>query len=148
MPKDIEPKPAIFNGINFKSRLEARWAVLLGACGLPWIYEPETFRISPENWEYTPDFQVRSNTLIEVKPLPPEEDYYETVRAILRSYPYQMAVGIGSFYKTMPEVKLFPRDYLKGFFLTLPTFLDSLGVPNSKSRKAIKKASQYRFDLQ
>lgn len=45
-----------YKGYNFRSRLEARWAVFFDACGYQWEYEPEGFDLG-ETW-YLPDFKI------------------------------------------------------------------------------------------
>jgi hypothetical protein len=50
-------KPMHLFGIDFKSTLEARWALLFDALGLKWWYEPETFKL-PGGVVYTPDFAI------------------------------------------------------------------------------------------
>jgi len=45
--------PTAYNGINFRSRLEARWAVFFDLTGLEWEYEP----IDLDGW--IPDFWVK-----------------------------------------------------------------------------------------
>ena len=52
--KPIETK---YKGYNFRSRLEARWAVFFDALGLEWEYEPEGFEMS-DGTKYLPDFKV------------------------------------------------------------------------------------------
>src|SRR4030042_1299855 len=47
-------KPTTYNGINFRSRIEARWAVFMDNCGVKYEYEPETFKLS--SGLYVPDF--------------------------------------------------------------------------------------------
>jgi hypothetical protein len=58
----IKAKPTWYAGIQFRSRLEARWAVFFDALGIPWEYEPETFVAddccSAGRHEYTPDFRL------------------------------------------------------------------------------------------
>ena len=44
-----------YNGIKFRSRLEARWAVFFDAVGVTWEYEPEGFEFS-NGIRYLPDF--------------------------------------------------------------------------------------------
>ena len=44
-----------YNGIKFRSRLEARWAVFFDAVGVRWEYEPEGFELS-NGIRYLPDF--------------------------------------------------------------------------------------------
>lgn len=57
-----------YNGILFRSRLEARWAILFDALKLEWVYEPDCFVLS-NNQKYTPDFYMPKFKLyIEVKP--------------------------------------------------------------------------------
>lgn len=50
----IAPIPTIYNGVTFRSRTEARWAVFFDALGLPWTYEPEGFSLP--SGSYLPDF--------------------------------------------------------------------------------------------
>jgi hypothetical protein len=57
--------PTDYNGVRFRSRLEAKWAALFDRCGWRWSYEPNDFD------GYIPDFALRFRTpiLVEVKPL-------------------------------------------------------------------------------
>lgn len=48
-----------YKGYNFRSRLEARWAVFFDALGINWEYEPEGFEL-PFVGMYLPDFRVVS----------------------------------------------------------------------------------------
>lgn len=56
--------PTTYKGIDFRSRLEARWAVLFDLFKWEWEYEP----IDLNGW--TPDFKIKGNEdiLVEVKP--------------------------------------------------------------------------------
>ena len=57
-----------YNGILFRSRLEARWAILFDALKIDWVYEPECFELS-NGLKYTPDFYIDKYDLyIEIKP--------------------------------------------------------------------------------
>ena len=57
-----------YNGILFRSRLEARWAIFFDAFNLEWVYEPDCFLLS-NNQKYTPDFYLpKFDLYIEVKP--------------------------------------------------------------------------------
>ena len=47
-----------YKGYNFRSRLEARWAVFFDALGLKWEYEPEGFELE-DGTKYLPDFKVQ-----------------------------------------------------------------------------------------
>jgi hypothetical protein len=46
-----------YKGYRFRSRLEARWAVLFDSCGFAWEYEPEGFELDKLG-RYLPDFRV------------------------------------------------------------------------------------------
>src|SRR5438270_435970 len=56
--------PTAYNGVNFRSRLEARWAAFFDLCNWSWEYEP----IDLNGW--IPDFRLIGidKTLVEVKP--------------------------------------------------------------------------------
>lgn len=60
-------KEQVYNGVKFRSTLEARWAIFFDACGLNWVYEPECFELQAGN--YTPDFYLKEYDLyVEIKP--------------------------------------------------------------------------------
>ena len=54
----IPPKPTIYRGQTFRSRLEARWASYFDALGIEWTYEPECYRL-PDGVSYLPDFRLK-----------------------------------------------------------------------------------------
>jgi len=57
----------VYAGHRFRSRLEARWAVILSALAIRWEYEPEGFETAA-GW-YLPDFYLPdSGAWCEVKP--------------------------------------------------------------------------------
>jgi hypothetical protein len=60
-----------YKGCNFRSRLEARWAVFFDALGVEWLYEPEGFEREwddGKNVRYLPDFYLpETGTWVEVK---------------------------------------------------------------------------------
>lgn len=73
MKYDIKAHPTNYNGVMFRSRLEARWAAFFDLAGWSWEYEP----IDLNGW--SPDFRVHwdcwhsecpngHTLLIEVKP--------------------------------------------------------------------------------
>lgn len=56
-----------YKGYKFRSRLEARYAVLFDALGLDWEYETEGYELPDGTW-YLPDFYIPSkNSYIEIK---------------------------------------------------------------------------------
>lgn len=57
----------IYKGYRFRSRLEARWAVVFDACNIKWEYEPQGFRLP--SGPYLPDFYLpETEVYIEIKP--------------------------------------------------------------------------------
>jgi hypothetical protein len=63
---NIQPIPTRYAGCHFRSRLEARYAVLFDKLGIRWLYEPQGFDIRG-TW-YLPDFYLPQHKLwVEVK---------------------------------------------------------------------------------
>lgn len=57
-----------YDGYLFRSRLEARWAVLFNRFGIRYQYEPQGFRLA-DGQRYLPDFWLESVSMwAEVKP--------------------------------------------------------------------------------
>jgi hypothetical protein len=64
----IAPITTVYQGCRFRSRLEARWAVVFDAAGINWHYEHEGYDLGELGW-YLPDFWLPElNTHVEVKP--------------------------------------------------------------------------------
>jgi hypothetical protein len=70
---NYKPNKAIstrYHGYNFRSRLEARWAVVFETLGLDWRYEVEGWR-SPSGDMWLPDFLLEiqgKKVWVEIKP--------------------------------------------------------------------------------
>ena len=67
--RKIKAIPTKYNGVEFRSRLEARWAVWFDRMGIAWQYEPEGFNVCGE--AYLPDFRlpdVFGGVYVEIKP--------------------------------------------------------------------------------
>ena len=58
MDKKIKAIETRYKGYRFRSRLEARFAIIFDHMGLSWDYEPEGFEL-PECGRYLPDFFVK-----------------------------------------------------------------------------------------
>jgi len=57
-----------YNGIKFRSRLEARWAVFFDSLNIKYRYEFEGFELEDKEW-YLPDFYLpKYDVYCEVKP--------------------------------------------------------------------------------
>ena len=62
--RKIEAVETVYQGVKFRSALEAKWAMFFTMLGIAWEYEPCTI----EGW--MPDFLVAGWWLAEVKPVP------------------------------------------------------------------------------
>lgn len=64
----VKPIQTRWKGYQFRSRLEARWAVCFDSLGIDWSYEPEGFDLG-EAGCYLPDFYMPTlDAWVEVKP--------------------------------------------------------------------------------
>ena len=70
MGNEFKVLPTYYNGILFRSRLEARWAMFLDYLRVPWFYEYEGFEL--DGIRYLPDFYLPLlECWIEIKPVKP-----------------------------------------------------------------------------
>jgi len=84
----MKPIPTTYGGVQFRSRLEARWAVFFDRLQVHWTYEP--FEISNNNLSYVPDFELYNlflcfynhKALVEIKPLEPNAEYIEYLKNV------------------------------------------------------------------
>lgn len=79
MIKAIETK---YKGYNFRSRLEARWAVFFDTAHIPYEYEPEGFDLEKAG-KYLPDFYLPTiDSWFEVKPTTPTKAEIDKAKAL------------------------------------------------------------------
>lgn len=79
MPKVI---PTIYDGIKYRSRLEARWAVFFKAVKLDFEYEREAYYL-PQGGGYLPDFWLPAlGAYIEIKPYRDRQSAIETIKKL------------------------------------------------------------------
>lgn len=72
---DIHAIETEYNGMLFRSRTEARWAVFFDACEIKYEYEPEGFYNSRFEEHYLPDFYLPDYDIyVEVKPIRPKAE--------------------------------------------------------------------------
>lgn len=66
-PAAISPMPVRYKGYHFRSRTEARWAIVFEHLNLAWEYEVDGFNLP--SGPYLPDFWLPSNRFwVEIKP--------------------------------------------------------------------------------
>lgn len=73
--RDIPSKLTLYNGITFRSALEARWAVFFTYCRRDWSYEPQCVYRNRKPY-YLPDFKLGVSArlkpwIVEIKPTEP-----------------------------------------------------------------------------
>ena len=88
----LKSLPTYYKGITFRSRLEARWAMVLDRRGVQWEYEPEAFEIcghhfgdphNPDTFAYLPDFYLpQYDSFLEVKGKLDEAEYWRLMRIV------------------------------------------------------------------
>jgi hypothetical protein len=93
----MEPIETEYKGYRFRSRLEARWAVIFEWMDVQWKYEPQGFNL-PNNGRYLPDFLLpnfeailrqttparEAGIWIEVKGGDPTQDEKDKARELAR----------------------------------------------------------------
>lgn len=65
----LKARPTVYNGIQMRSRLEARWAAVLDRDWGRWAYEPRAY--ATQGGQYLPDFEILDAGLpvfMEVRP--------------------------------------------------------------------------------
>jgi len=66
LANEIKAIPTFYKGINFRSRLEARWAVIFDRLGIDWYYETEGYDIQLDDGisiRYLPDFTLYGGSI-------------------------------------------------------------------------------------
>lgn len=92
-----------YDGILFRSRIEARWAVFFNSLGLDYEYEKEGYDLG-DGKAYLPDFWLPSlDAWIEIKGADPEEDACDLAHRLSVASEYRVYVFFGGI--VMPENK-------------------------------------------
>ena len=95
----IDAIETTYKGINFRSKLEAKWAVFFDLCGWRWEYEP----INLNGWY--PDFALYgekgNEVFVEVKPVTDSAQCWDTVQKMMKSCEDRhndlLLLGVGPF---------------------------------------------------
>lgn len=103
MATDIRAIPTYYNGISFRSRLEARWAIIFDQLGITWQYETEGYDVPIGNGatiRYLPDFVLYGGSVrcpnrlfVEVKGNMQPEDAVK-IKAFANHYPIYVVGNI------------------------------------------------------
>lgn len=138
MTRSIIPAiPTKVLGVQFRSRLEAKWALFFDKVGWPWAYEP--FDLNG----YIPDFILGKDLLVEIKPVLNDGTVLAAFEKIRLSGWTGESVVLGSM-ELEPEhedswcmgyiqERLYPVDYLQKV---------AIGYASAKSTKLDLGASE------
>lgn len=97
---DIKPINTKYNKYNFRSRIEARWAVFFDKLGWEWRYEDEGYQL--ESVYYLPDFYFPElNTYAEVKGKAFTDEELNKCKLLSADFPVILLVG-------PPNLKTYP----------------------------------------
>lgn len=131
--------PTEYNGLIFRSRLEARWAMFFDQIGWAWEYEPDILN----NIGWLPDFMLfgeQENILVEVKPFFHFDEWKTTISKINQTL-------LNTFYKNT-EVLLLGGSLIKrkNTEVALGFLLEQIDNAISTSKEtAIFRGSKYKF---
>lgn len=157
----IQAKPTSFMGVQFRSRLEARWSFFLQENQLveSWKYEPTTVRLL-NGWEYTPDFLIKVRKPIMAfgaiphTPLEKTQDFYLEVKPNVPSTAYENTILSFGIILARPLFIVYGNWYDIPFHVGLVSDrAGSKGVSAAfdqmlfTDRVALESARNHRFDL-
>jgi hypothetical protein len=107
LPKAVKTS---FNGIEYRSRLESRFAQLLEACGIRFVYEPVKYNLESKTGCYTIDFFLPAQQLyVEVKPKRPHLEEEQKCEEMSRAG-FRVALMYGSAVHKPP----FRSEFFQG----------------------------------
>lgn len=103
----IRAIPTEYNGIQFRSKLEAEWAKFFDSIGIRYIYEPEGYVLS-DGTKYLPDFYLpNSNQWFEVKGIMSDKDLHKILQL---SEDSEMECVIGYANGEFEHIERWPPD--------------------------------------
>lgn len=151
-PTQLRAIETVYNGYRFRSRQEARWAVLMDALGVDYQYELEGFYLG-EGTRYLPDFWLPGQGVwLEVKGAGPTEDEVEKATKLAQQGNHPVIVSWCSFaYDSFIDHNLtFFKDD-QGVFYNSPgvagLFLGLRFWDANSLERALLMAKQARFEF-
>ena len=110
----IAPRRMEYANIQFRSTLEARFAVLLDSIGIRWLYESVKFSLNDTGRTYTPDFYLPSQGIcVELKPEFPSDDEFRRCLELSQRFAFHVVLMYGSKFALpfVSENATGPRSY-------------------------------------
>lgn len=154
--------PTEYDGVTFRSRLEARWAMFLDESNIPWKYEWEGYDL--DGYKYLPDFYLpKRDAFLEIKP-GSGEWLKQAMLALHTMKPVLVAEGgpserhgvrfspgknNGQIWVTRDEWRADPCRQCQGFTLRARddqyTFCMTCGAPGDWIRDVAERVERHSF---
>lgn len=97
MKNPIKAKPVSYNGVDYRSTLEARWARFFTEAKIDFNYEPGKYSI--DNINYIPDFGLNNNTIfVEIKPSFVPAEAFVKASSLARTLKTSVFMFMGDFW--------------------------------------------------
>ena len=94
----IKAIPTKYNGLVFRSKLEAQWAKFFDSVNCYWEYEPEGLWFLGDGTRYMPDFYLPcSNQFFEVKGLMTDKDMHKIQKMLDNGFDISVGEANGYF---------------------------------------------------
>ena len=169
------PIPTYYEGVTYRSRLEARWAVFFEHLDFAFEYECQSLSDDKGRDLYVPDFTIFDGIknhewvqhfFIEVKPLPPSKQYLDYIMSLPIDGSIELFIVVGEPSFWQPDGYWLVSQgthhtWQKGFKMIQcrycsrynPSYLRSNWDCECNDRKGAEKPAQriaknYRFDLE
>lgn len=140
-----------YKGYRFRSRLEARYAVLFDSLGMRWSYEPEGFELG-DGKRYLPDFWIEIpgkegwGYWIEIKPVAPGPEELAKLHAVCKSTKHRGWFLIGTPGDGLAMAEESHR--FSDFMHCAPVAMCTTGTFNiTRLERAIDAARSARFEF-
>lgn len=136
---NIKPIPTQYKGYQFRSRLEARWAVFFDEMRIPYDYENEGYEVATGVW-YLPDFKI-DNCYVEVKHrFDDDMDALEKIGALVSDTRVPGVIVYGDPYAHL-AVLFEPHTDPPGYVRTVANFLN---IRNSIDAAVIARQATFQ----
>lgn len=130
--------PTVYGTTTFRSRTEAKYAVLFDKLGIEYEYEPEGFELS-DGTKYLPDFYIPAwDQWLEVKGHMGDYDQHK-VDMFEHDFGYDLIIGHPNFKMTLSDLET-------EMFITLDGFIDE-PIDFELFREAVDEAKNYNFGI-
>jgi hypothetical protein len=140
----IKSKNTFYNGYNFRSRLEARWAVWFDCMEIKYRYESEGFDLDGK--AYLPDFWLPDlNIWIEIKPSPPNHKEVEKAVMLEEKTGDRVMFFVGDCWPSECYRVYFTRE--NGVFKELFDDYWNDSAQTFKEARAFRRARSARFEF-